>query len=340
MDTYKISNKDNRNYKYEYIKDFKCRVYKVEGDRKNNFRMPTDAKTFGVTARYLVIQLRVIQSENCTITIQLGDDAGNHFNFAFSTLSCKRPSSSQMCALINLPLVKDKWLNICFDLQQIAADFWPSGNFQTLDSLEISPVCFIRDIYATNNPLTPDGNGLDLPKLYSLPSGIASMNVLVPDPSAKEANQPVKSKIPQRITPTSESRPTRSPKIGSTRTSTRRTPPSTSSSDQSLSINGIGSQRTSQKKVIPSLANHSKKPQSPPKIPPKEETPPPQKEDEEEDYSDDNAFGSVSPSDRSKLDIKSELPLGEEEELELVFIESLDCYYCPTNQQYYQLDAH
>lgn len=333
MDTYKISNKENKFYKYVYEKDFKCKVYRVEGDRKNNFRMPTDSKTFGVTARYLVIQVRVNNSENCTITIQLGDDAGNHFNFAFSTLSCKRPSSSQMCALINLPLVKDKWLNLCFDLQQIAANYWPSGNFQTLDSLEISPVCYIRDIYATNNPLSQDGNGMDLPKLYTMPAGIASMNVIIPDQNMKDSVEQFKSRIPQRVTPTSESRPTRSPKIGATRQSTRRTPPTTASTDQSLSINGIGSQRTSQKKVIPSFESNSRKQQSPPKSPPKSR-------DEEEDTDDsDDAFGSIT-DNRSKLDIKSQLPLGEEEELELVYIESLGCYYCPTNQQYYELDAH
>jgi hypothetical protein len=32
-----------------------------------------------------------------------------------------------------------------------------------------------------------------------------------------------------------------------------------------------------------------------------------------------------------------QLPVGEEEELELVYIEVLGCYYCPNNQKYYQI---
>ena len=60
--------------------------------------------------------------------------------------------------------------------------------------------------------------------------------------------------------------------------------------------------------------------------------------DEEESESDD-AFGSVSHSSpRLPIEIRSGLPVMEEEELELIYIESLGCYYCPSNQQYYQLD--
>ena len=36
-----------------------------------------------------------------------------------------------------------------------------------------------------------------------------------------------------------------------------------------------------------------------------------------------------------ELELEEEL---EEEELELVYVEALKCYYCPNNQQYYQID--
>lgn len=352
MDTYKISNKDNKSYKYTYNKDFKCNVYKVEGQRKNNFRMPADSKTFGVTARFLVIQIRLTSSSNTTITIQLGDDACNHFNFAFSTLSCKRPSSSQMCALINLPLQKERWLNICFDLQQIAANYWPNGSFQTLDSIEISPVCFVRDIYATNNPLSSEANGTDLPKLYTYPAGIASTNVIVPDPltlpiaDKKETRKSIKDTKPKstsRTTP-AEIRLGRSPKTGVQKSLAHpKTPalPSLEVADEQdeLLVEGVGTSRTVPRKPVP-MSQPKKKPNSAPKEQPQYVPPKKQEESEDSDYSDDDAFGSVPANDRSKIDIKPELPVNEEEELELVYIESLNCYYCPSNQQYYELDAH
>ena len=416
MDTYKISNKDNRSYKYTYNKDFKCNVYKVEGQRKNNFRMPADSKTsFGITARFLVIQLRLVSSANTTITIQLGDDSGNHFNFAFSTLSCKRPASSQMCALINLPLQKERWLNICFDLQQIAANYWPSGSFQTLDSLEISPVCYVRDMYATNNPLSSEANGTDLPKLYTYPAGIASTNVLVPDATMQmqvdkekkekrelRESKDLKPKSTSRTTPTDIRLGGKSPKFGPRSSAHPKSPilpnfepvedvalsptssngPTFSRVPEDLTVEGIGTTRSAiprrssgqsslpkkkpltagkeekQQKSSPKTSPQRQTPgerpsgipskQTKPKTTPKPEITPPQthkedlidESDDDSDYSDSDAFGSVPANDRSKIDIKPELPMGEEEELELVYIEALNCYYCPSNQQYYELDAH
>jgi hypothetical protein len=61
--------------------------------------------------------------------------------------------------------------------------------------------------------------------------------------------------------------------------------------------------------------------------------------DSNEDDSDETAFLGAPPSDRlADLNVRREIPENEEEELELVFIEALNCYYCPNNQQYYQLD--
>ena len=64
-------------------------------------------------------------------------------------------------------------------------------------------------------------------------------------------------------------------------------------------------------------------------------------DDEEEDDDSDEAFSGAPPSqlDLPELDFKRRLPENEEEELELVYIEVLNCYYCPNNQQYYQIDS-
>jgi hypothetical protein len=43
--------------------------------------------------------------------------------------------------------------------------------------------------------------------------------------------------------------------------------------------------------------------------------------------------------DVNAMSLKRRLPEGEEEELELVFIEHLGCYYCPNNQLYYEIDT-
>lgn len=62
-------------------------------------------------------------------------------------------------------------------------------------------------------------------------------------------------------------------------------------------------------------------------------------DDSEEDSDDGDAFMGGPPSvNRDDLNVQSGLPNNEEEELELVYIEALKCYYCPNNQQYYQIE--
>ena len=169
QNTYKV-------YSYFYSKEDKSSIFRITGSRKQSFRLPIlNSTSLQITARYLIIQIRLNNEDSPTITLTIGDDAGNHFNFAFSTVLRKeRPfSSSQTSALINLNLQKNIWINVCFDLQEISSIYWPNGTFQVLDSIEISPTCSVRYIYAGNESLNPSNNGLDLPKSYKYQIGRA-----------------------------------------------------------------------------------------------------------------------------------------------------------------------
>lgn len=70
-------------------------------------------------------------------------------------------------------------------------------------------------------------------------------------------------------------------------------------------------------------------------------------DDDDDDESDGSAFGGEVPQYENEF-LDLEVPGGsprdindeedEEEELELMYISALDCYYCPSNQQYYQIE--
>jgi hypothetical protein len=64
----------------------------------------------------------------------------------------------------------------------------------------------------------------------------------------------------------------------------------------------------------------------------------PQKVAEEEDEDEAAFSGSAPVIDRADVNVNIGLPENEEEELELIYVEALGCYYCPNNQQYYQID--
>jgi hypothetical protein len=60
--------------------------------------------------------------------------------------------------------------------------------------------------------------------------------------------------------------------------------------------------------------------------------------EEEDDLLIDGAFdGSPPIVDGGELPTRAD-PEDTDEELELVYVQRLGCYYCPGNQQYYQLD--
>jgi hypothetical protein len=293
--------------RYTYSKEDRAYVCKIEGPRSKSSVVkippPNSGKSLSISCRYLFLQVRRRSSDDFTFTITLRDDPGNHFNFAFSTITRKseRPSSSQTSALVHLDIPKNIWVTVVFDLQQVAEQFWRPAAFHQLDSIEVAPSCTLSRIFAQDAPPSYAPNGqLVLPRQYSFPSGIPSASVFVPTITA-DPEPPA-------------------------RAQTSPPPPPTAGSGMSV-----------QKKPRTQEKRFSK----PERVPqPLEVTPTrakavPKKAIEEDDESD-GAFDGVAPS--SPVEILSGLPDNEEDELELVYVEKLGCYYCPGNQQYYQID--
>ena len=337
--TKKICDKNTyKAYRYEYSSSDKSSIYKIEGTRKKSFRLPPlSEKPLQITYRYLVIQIKTPYDSNPTITISISNDAGNHFNFAFSTVSKKRPSSSQMCALINLPLVKDVWVNVCFDLQKIAAIYWPGGSYQLLDSIEISPTCSIRNVYASNEPLDELADGSDLPKPYEHAFNIESKTLLLPieeDDQIEETLATSQSKPSLKPVPADKNK--RSPKKSSK-------PPFSAKSQPSNAIQIEGTQLRSSQTNVKFKNLQAKKPKINAKTEPiktviEDITVSNESSDSIVFVSNDFETASDSVHTSESAENKASSLATEEEELELIYIENLGCYYCPSNNNYYQLN--
>ena len=301
-------------YKYEYSKDDKMSVYRVKGDRTKSVRI----QSLKISARFLVLEVKT--TSDFSVILILSDSSGNHFNISYSTAARRnpdRPGSSQTSALLSLPIPKDHWVAIFFDLKTIADQNWRPGAFKTLECIEISPTCVLSKVFAKDDPPVrgPDKEYV-LPKGYSFPTVLKYTTVCVPEPEPSAETPQRKSRIPvKRI----------------------------SKSNSSAS----GARLTQSGTKIPVSAPESKSRKSLKSAPPREPEPEPEpeptpetfeEEDEEED-SDDSAFDGAPPEpEPPEIQIETQLPDGEEEELELVHLEALGCYYCPSNQKYYQLD--
>ncbi|OHS99467.1 hypothetical protein TRFO_08413 [Tritrichomonas foetus] len=157
-------------------------------------------------------------------------------------------------------------------------------------------------------PLRPEASGQDLPNKVKFIGGIKSSTVLVAENAPKSTS---KSRIPLR---------SQGAKVKPTISPLKPKRPKTV----------VGHEKTEEVQ--------SQRYKSP--SPTFEDDFDEQYDDEEEETDDENGafMGSAPRINRADIDVKNGLPENEEEELELVFIEALNCYYCPNNQQYYQID--
>jgi hypothetical protein len=99
-----------------------------------------------------------------------------------------------MSALLNLDAPANTWVLAIFDLQQMANQHWRPGAFQTLESIEITPICTVGKILAQDAPPIFDGDGRpsNIPKDFAFPPGITFATVIFPRPEADDARPPPK----------------------------------------------------------------------------------------------------------------------------------------------------
>jgi hypothetical protein len=305
-----LASKQYSEIDYQYKKH--ARAWVLETSRGMKVRIPpSPTSSLGITSRYLVLQVRVKPEQTFTFTIQLRDDRGNTFNCAYTTIKTKasdRPtSSSHTSALINLDIPAHIWVAAFFDLQEIANRHWRPGAFQALHSLEIAHCATVNKIYAQDSPpVFDDQRRVKIPKGCEFPPGLEFQTVVFPTIEDGESNASAFA-APAAVT---------------------------ASVSAKRSVKTVPARRIGPRPV-PKEDGRTARPAGAPKRAAKaKEVAPPPRAEEEDSLSDNGAFDGRPP---SANDEKQQGPPGDE--LELVYLPRLNCYYCPGNEQYYQLDG-
>jgi hypothetical protein len=334
--------------KYTYSHDDHTSVFKLEGgSRRQSVKLPPPPQSsLGLNSRFLALQVRFKAGDRFTLTIRLRDDKTS-FNFAYSTglrrPTLDRPSSSQMSALLNLDVPANTWVLALFDLQLMANQHWRPGAFQTLESIEITPICTIGKIFAQDAPPIIEGRLSNIPKDFTFPPGITFATVMFPRAEPEDPRPPPT--VVSRKSDAEESRQAVKtiycPQGGGAEAKPKRPRAAAKQMTVVVAQDGEKKPKVVRKSALPRPpppsrgAAQKKKPHTAnAKKEPKVALPP---QEPEEDFSDDGAFDGVPPSlEEIKTNVEAEP--AEEEELELVYIQPLDLYYCPGNQMYYQVD--
>lgn len=302
-----LGSKKNSSYEYKYNSNDGMSICTIKS-RSQTIRLPASPKEMlRRTEQYVGLQVKALG--DFTFTVRLCDGQDNHFNLAWSTVASKRAerpgSSSETGVLVNLAVPKNQWTTVYFDLLAVAERYWRPGAFQALVGVEISGNCSVRNIFVhRETPVRSDDPMEVLPMDVRFPRKVVSTLVYIPSDIPDEP-KPVEAPRASRI-------PTRGG-MGSVRRS-------------GGIVTGTGSGRPGRGSRPASDSDRGRANDPADK----------KKESSSEDDDDDSDPFSALP---AGIEINTSLPDDANEELELIFIETLNCYYCPDNQQYYKLET-
>jgi hypothetical protein len=155
--------------------------YSIAGSGAKLFRLPRNlTDSLDITLRYLIIQVFYRSTNPVNITLYLRMTTQEIFKFCFTTQERKNRHLSKTSTQILLGSVpRGVWVNLCYDLEFVATEYWTGSAFESLQQLEISSSCLVRWIYASRVPLRPELSGSDLPRSMRLAGGIESQTVLI-----------------------------------------------------------------------------------------------------------------------------------------------------------------
>lgn len=296
-------NRSLKTTKFEHIANARTTAYKIS--RGNNFIYSDhSSEPLNLQMRYFVVQIFHKAGDPVTINLTMKtakESEETIFSFSTSNRATQQRSSSNMVNVKLATVPPDEWVNVCIDLEYTVIKNLPDSAFVSLTNFEINPTCLIRFVFTVPTPLRPENNGIDLPNKTRF-QGLKSQTVLYAEnvPKTSKPRNPGRS---QGLV----TKQTKSP--------LKQKRPKTAASNEK------SSSRTPETKFENSLPSKNKA-----------------FDDEEEDSDDDAFIGSEPVITNEDINVQNGLPENEEEELELVYVEALKCYYCPNNQQYYQID--
>lgn len=286
--------------KFEYIGNARSIGYKISGT-KSLIYAEHSSKPLNLTMKFFVIQIFHKAGDPVTLNLTIRTSNNTDSIFSLSTSpKLSKASSSQNFIPVKLPLIPpDEWVNICIDLEYIVFKYLPEVAFSSLTNFEVCPTCIIINVFALTFPLKPENSGNDLPNKTKIIS-LKSQTVLIAENAPKsKVRNPGKS----QGSTTKPPKPLLKPKRPKTFIDNTQDKTPVTFEDDFINTQELNGQ------------------------------------DDDDTDDDDDAFTGTQPHiTRDDINVHNGLPENEEEELELVFIEALNCYYCPNNQQYYQID--
>lgn len=295
-------NRSLKTTKFEHIANARTTAYNIS--RGNSFIfLEHSTEQLNLQMRYFVVQ--IFHKAGDPVTMNLTMKTANEsqetvFSFSTSNRNSQQRSSSQKLVNVKLSTVPpDEWVNVCIDLEYAVLKNLPDSAFVALTNFEITPTCLIRFVFMIPFPLRPENNGVDLPNKTRF-QGLKSHTVLYAENVAKS----LKSRNPGR-SQGSMTKQTKSP--------LKPKRPNTAASNKKPKSDSFDNIEKSMANTGPNF-------------------------DVEEDSDDGDDFITEPDAPKDDIDVQNGLPENEEEELELVYVDALKCYYCPNNQKYYQID--
>jgi hypothetical protein len=129
-----------------YDKEVKSYVYELEGTSARMQLPQTDRQALGLSQPFLAIQLKIPAQKGFAMEVALLDATRKRRRILWNAGN-KETVSTALHARVPLgPIIRGRWLNLCFDIRDMTSRLWPGAEFQSMELVSVASSCKVRRI--------------------------------------------------------------------------------------------------------------------------------------------------------------------------------------------------
>lgn len=162
--------------------------YLVAIDHPGSIEVPQKG-SLALIQRFLVLQVFIARGRGFTTEIAFVDHSNTRRRIAF-TQTKEVVTHPLHVRLPSEAIQRNVWLNLCFDVVNLAQHCFPHETFKHLDQVRVSSVCRLRRIFTMKTPLV-DSTGKNqrqslyydaVPSAYDFPRSVKVVNQVISAP--------------------------------------------------------------------------------------------------------------------------------------------------------------
>ncbi|CAG9327864.1 unnamed protein product [Blepharisma stoltei] len=141
-----------KSYQPFYDQSAKSYIFSLETHLSKIAFPSNDIDKLGLLQQYLVMQVFIPGSHNFSFELRITDRANAKRRILFTT-ACKDLTVNPLNARIPTDIQKNKWINLCVDIESFVNLCFGNAGHRSLDGLTIFAYCKLRNVFTIRSPI-------------------------------------------------------------------------------------------------------------------------------------------------------------------------------------------